>query len=108
MKKKYTVVGLYFRGNEAQSSYDDIKEGWSGFLEREPLNPHDKMAVKVIMYHPLQNKFRFIGYLPRGSSDNMQGDFVTIKFDENKEFVMQTAFPDALSVCARVRKENSL
>jgi hypothetical protein len=108
MEKKYTVVGLYFRGKTAQDSYDDIKEGWEGFLEREPSNPHDKMAVKVIMYHPLQNKFRFIGYLPRGSSSNMQGDFVTIRFDENKEFTIGLSFPDALSVCAYVRTWSKL
>jgi hypothetical protein len=101
---QYPVVGTYFRGLQAQNVHEEIQDGWLGFLEKEPTNEVDPLAAKVIVYHPGQNKFWWIGYLPRGKSKHMEADIVRIIFDEDKCFSMSGTFESPEKACEEIRR----
>jgi hypothetical protein len=82
----YSVVGITFRPDPVQAFYFRIQSGDVGYLQREPSNPYDPDAVRVLALDSTVNKFVFIGYLPKGMSKVFKKEYATIKFIENRRF----------------------
>lgn len=69
------VVGMHFRGQHAIAWAEAIQPGTEIFYEREPENPYDSMAIKVL--YNLQH----VGYIERN-----QAAFIAPWIDSGTEF----------------------
>lgn len=70
-----SVVGMYFRGPHAKAWAEQVPIGEELFYEREPENPYDPSAIKI-MYN-----LEHVGYVERG-----QAAFIAPHIDAGVEF----------------------
>jgi len=71
-------VGMHFRPPEARAMAEALLPGDTVQLEREPFNPHDSNAIKVMLHET------HIGYVAAN-----QAIFVASYMDEGHEFVAE-------------------
>lgn len=69
------VVGMHFRGQHAKAWAEAVQPGTEIFYEREPENPYDSMAIKVL--YNLQH----VGYIERN-----QAAFIAPWIDQGVEY----------------------
>ena len=69
------VVGMHFRGAHAVAAVGSLVPPVELQLEREPQNPHDEFAIKV-MYQD-----EHIGYIERG-----QAAFISPRIDDGQPY----------------------
>lgn len=69
------VVGMHFRGDHAKAWAESVQPGTEIFYEREPDNPYDSMAIKVLY------NFQHVGYIERN-----QAAFIAPWLDDGVEF----------------------
>lgn len=60
--REVLVVGMHFRGESAREYAANITEGEALLIEREPENPYDSNAIKVLA--PTEPPFQ-VGYISR-------------------------------------------
>jgi hypothetical protein len=97
-----SIVGEKFRLNEGTSFFEAITEAVSRddefgvLLEREPNNPHDKLAIKVVGYVNFRHLGRYeyfhVGYIDRklafrisneiGVEDDIFAKLIALEFDK--------------------------
>jgi len=70
------VVGMHFRGKAAVATVESFLPPVELQLEREPMNPHDEFAIKV-MYQG-----EHIGYIERG-----QAAFISPQIDDGQKYI---------------------
>ena len=69
------VVGMHFRGQHAKAAVESFLPPLELQLEREPRNPHDEFAIKVLY------NGEHIGYVERG-----QAAFISPRIDEGQKY----------------------
>lgn len=73
------VVGMHFRGSHAKEYAAQLLPGFNELtLEREPKNPHDPYAIKVLA--PGEPPWH-LGYIERGAAS-----FIALDLDSGDEF----------------------
>jgi len=63
--KGIIVRGMYHRGEWAVAIAKALRSGEYMMVEREPTNPYDGNAIKVLAREDVFDKFTFIGYIGR-------------------------------------------
>ena len=61
--KNVAVVGMHFRGEHAKKFAAELQPGDELFLEREPDNPYDQNAIKVMVFE--NGNYWHLGYINR-------------------------------------------
>jgi len=69
------VVGMHFRGEHAKAWAEAVQPGTEIFYDREPENPYDSMAIRVLY------NFQHVGYIERE-----QAAFIAPWIDQGTEF----------------------
>lgn len=69
------IVGMHFRGEHAKAWAEAVPVGTELFYEREPENPYDPSAIKI-MYN-----LEHMGYVERG-----QAAFIAPHLDDGVEY----------------------
>lgn len=69
------IVGMHFRGEHAKAWAESVEPGTEIFYEREPENPYDSYAIRVLY------NFTHVGYVERG-----QAAFISPWIDNGTEF----------------------
>lgn len=70
------VAGVTFEGRQKvlMNLYYNASERdvvLRGRLEREPLNPHDPNAIKVLVRYPFDPYWHHVGYVPRALAEDL-------------------------------------
>lgn len=91
------VVGMHFRGEHAKSYAAALQGGEELFLEREPENEYDQMAIKVLA--PAGDDKFHLGYIERGAAS-----WIAAEMDEGFEFtaIVEDTIVDKNNIYPRV------